>query len=185
MGSISGLGTISRLVAWGCILAATAGLSAGEDLAADFVNAQFEQPPPVSSMVVTGDVSALCTDILGRPYAHGTIQNGSGTNKTAWILSARGKHGPITAGFVVADGRIVCVEVLADRERRGRFIRTRRFLRQFLGVGLRKGTLDSRVDGITGATISSRAVEKMAVLALRLDALSSLPPESTAKEPEK
>ncbi|NQT94600.1 MAG: FMN-binding protein [Lentisphaerae bacterium] len=186
MGSISVSGTISSAVVAAFILGTASDLSAGEDPAAVFIGAQFKKPVAVSSLSVTGDVSNLCADVLGRPYPHGTIRHGDGPGKTAWVLAAKGKHGLITAGFVVADGRIKDVAVLSDRERRGRPIRTRRYLRQFSGVGLRKNnSLDSRVDGITGATISSRAVERMAVLALRLDALSSPPLEPTAKEPKK
>lgn len=147
-------------------------LTAGEDPVAGFIGAQFEAPVAASSLAVTGEVSRLCAKVLGRAYPHGLIQHCGDTEKTVWILSAQGKHGLITAGFIVTAGRIRETSVLADREQRGRPIHTRRFLRQFEGVGLRDNTrLDQRIDGITGATISSKAMEKMALLALRLDAL--------------
>jgi hypothetical protein len=167
----SGMSSRTTVFVIGC-LAAALELTAGEDPVATFIAAQFEAPVAASSLAVSGEVSRLCAEVLGRPYPHGSIQHCGDAEKTVWILSAQGKHGLITAGFIVTAGRILETSVLADRERRGRPIRTRRFLRQFDGVGLRDNTrLDQRIDGITGATISSNAMEKMALLALRLDAL--------------
>lgn len=172
MASIWASGMISRTTVFAIVLAAVLELTAGEDPVAAFIDAQFEESVSVLSLAVTDEVSRLCAEVLGRSYPHGPIQHGGDSDKTVWILSANGKHGLITAGFVVTDGRIQGTSVLADREQRGRPIRTRRFLRQFDGVGLRDNALlDQRIDGITGATISATAMERMALLALRLDAL--------------
>ena len=153
-------------------LAASVELMAGEDSAGRFIAAQFQAPLAPSRLPVTGEVSRLCADVLGRSYARESILHAGDAEKTVWILSAQGKHGLIDAGFVVKDGRLRETRVLDDREQRGRPIRGQRFLRQFEDVGLRDGIrLDRRIDGITGATVSSDAMEKMARLALRLDAL--------------
>ena len=86
-----------------------------------------------------------------------------------WVLETRGRSNTITVGFVVRDGRIQKTEVLVYRERRGREILARSFLRQFEGVSLtEQHRLDRRIDGITGATISVNTMQNLARLALVL-----------------
>lgn len=89
---------------------------------------------------------------------------------TAWILEEIGKDKPITLGVVISASRIERVEVLAFRESRGWEIRYPFFTNQFKGLTLgADGYLSQPVDGITGATLSVRAVERVARLALWLD----------------
>ena len=91
--------------------------------------------------------------------------------RTAWILEEIGKEQPITLGVAVSGERIERVEVLAFRESRGWEIRYPFFTEQFRGVGLAgDGRLSAPIDGITGATLSVRAVERVARLALWLHA---------------
>ncbi len=72
---------------------------------------------------------------------------------------------------MVLAARIERVEVLAFRESRGWEIRYPFFTSQFSGLTLAPdGYLSQSVDGITGATLSVRAVERVARLALWLDA---------------
>jgi len=142
----------------------------GSDATESFVLARFGKPVPVRVLPVTGDTSAICSEVLGRPYAGSSVSYHTDGEQTVWILSARGKHGSIVAGCAVAGGTLQAVQVLADREVRGRGIRTERYLRQYQDCRLTKsGRLSRSVDGITGATMSSGAVKKIAVLALRLD----------------
>jgi hypothetical protein len=90
---------------------------------------------------------------------------------TAWILEDIGKDKPITLGIVVSGNRIERVDVLAFRETRGWEIRYPFFTNQFSGLTLAPdGYLSDSIDGITGATLSVRAVERVARLALWLDA---------------
>lgn len=89
--------------------------------------------------------------------------------KTAWILDEIGKEEPITAGIVVQDGRIGAISVLVYRESRGWEVRYPNFLRQFTGATLTDaGRLSAKVDGISGATLSVRAMRTMAARALLL-----------------
>ena len=91
-------------------------------------------------------------------------------SRTAWILEEIGKDKPITAGFVVEDGHIDTVEVLVFRESRGWEVKYPFFTRQFRDVRLGdRGELNRQVDGITGATLSVRAMTRMARVALLLD----------------
>jgi hypothetical protein len=90
--------------------------------------------------------------------------------RTVWILEDIGKDKPITLGVVIVAARIERVEVLAFRESRGWEIRYPFFTSQFSGLTLAPdGYLSKPVDGITGATLSVRAVERVARLALWLD----------------
>jgi len=166
---MSASATTSKLLL--ALLAAT--LVAAGDEADDFAREAFGTDAPRSTLSVTGDVYRLCRQTVGAPIPREVIYYHSLSNGTVWVLMAQGKHGAITGAFVVQDALIRASRILEDRERRGRGIRGKRYLRQFEGIGLRAGKqLDRRVDGITGATISSRAVERMALLALRLDALT-------------
>lgn len=94
-------------------------------------------------------------------------------NSSAWILEEIGKEEPITAGFVVADGKIAQARILTYRESRGWEVRYPAFLKQFQGVQLQADDyLNQHIDGISGATLSVNAMVRMARLALYFDKLS-------------
>jgi uncharacterized protein with FMN-binding domain len=89
--------------------------------------------------------------------------------RSAWILEEVGKEQPITVGLVVSDGRIERVKVLVFRESRGWEVRHPFFTDQFRDTGLTgERDLDRDIDGISGATLSVRALKKLARLALYL-----------------
>ena len=91
--------------------------------------------------------------------------------RTAWILEDIGKEKPITIGVAVTGAQIEQVQILAFRESRGWEVRYPFFTDQFSGATLADdGYLSRPIDGITGATLSVRAVERVARLALWLDA---------------
>lgn len=98
-------------------------------------------------------------------------------NLSVWILDEIGKEKPITIGIVAQHkegvSKIVDVQVLAFRESRGWEVKHTFFTDQFAGVRRlikgRNSRLEPEVDGITGATLSVRAVEKAAEIALLLD----------------
>ena len=89
--------------------------------------------------------------------------------RTAWILDEIGKDKPITAGVVVSAAGIEKVEVLVFRESRGWEIKFPQFRAQFVNARLDGDRrLNQRIDGITGATLSVKAMKRMARVALRL-----------------
>ena len=93
--------------------------------------------------------------------------------QTAWILDEIGKEEPITAGFLVENGKILQVSILAYRESRGGEVRHASFLKQYQGASLQQDAqLNKTIDGISGATLSVRAVGRMARLALYFDQIS-------------
>ncbi len=108
--------------------------------------------------------------ILGHPYSGLRVRYWRQGGRCVWVLDDIGKEQPITAGFLVEQGRIMDIQVLAYRESRGGEVQQAFFTRQFSGAALTSAdSLNRRVDGITGATLSVRAMERMARLALLFD----------------
>jgi hypothetical protein len=172
MSSDPAIGLAGALGLAGLALAAAAG-----DVAADFAASELGTPPPSSSLELRGPVAGTAERILGHTCPQTRVRYWRAGGRTAWVLEARGKMGPIVAGFVIRDDRIERSAVLSSREQRGRDIQSRRFLAQFEGAALRADlALDRRVDGLTGATVSSNAMRNMARLALHLDTLARGPP---------
>jgi hypothetical protein len=88
---------------------------------------------------------------------------------TIWFLDEIGKERPITFGVAVKDNKIRVIRVLEFRESRGYEIKLPAFTKQFEEVSVdRNGKLDHNIDGITGATMSVRAMKKISRLALML-----------------
>ena len=76
---------------------------------------------------------------------------------------------PITTGLVINEDRVERIRVLEYRESRGGEVRHPFFTGQFKGAGLtEEHRLDRPIDGISGATLSVRALKKLAALALYL-----------------
>jgi hypothetical protein len=127
--------------------------------------------PELQTLWITSDTREAAKEAVGwspRALRMRYWQSGA---RTAWILEEIGKERPITLGIVVSAGRIERVEVLAFRESRGWEIRYPFFTEQFGGITLQDdGYLSQPIDGITGATLSVRATEKVARRALWLDA---------------
>ncbi len=136
----------------------------------DFLQEVFAgDPPPPSVLWLRDGIRTTSTEILGHPYPGLRIRYWIQGDRTAWILEETGKEKPITVGLVVNAQVMERVRVLAFRESRGWEVRYPFFTDQFKGIGLTHGNgLDRPVDGISGATLSVRALEKLARLALYL-----------------
>lgn len=121
-------------------------------------------------------VQAELTAILGHDPTQLRQRYWIAGNKTAWIFEEIGKEEPITAGFLVAGGRIEQARVLIYRESRGMEVRYPAFLNQYDGAGLTAGNrLNKEIDGIASATLSVNAMDRMARAALYLDRMSRTP----------
>lgn len=108
--------------------------------------------------------------LIGRRYEASRVRYWSDGAKTAWILEEIGKTKPITVGYVTSKGKILSVKVLIYRESHGWEVRQEFFTRQFREASLEgDGKLTKRVDNIAGATLSTRALTRLAKLALYLD----------------
>ncbi len=135
-----------------------------------FLNEVFKNNiPRVKKIWLTGEVKKQVTTILNHPPK--TLRTRYWQNKTrsVWILSEVGKERDITVGVVIKQNRIEQIKVLVFRESRGSEVRHAYFTNQFKQVQLSKNTeLSKDIDGITGATLSVRALKKIATLALYL-----------------
>ena len=122
---------------------------------------------------VTKQVASQTEQILGHAPKQLRVKFWKYGAQTAWILDEIGKEEPITAGFVVENGKIVQASILAYLESRGGEVRHANFLKQYQGVGLQQDSqLNKTIDGISGATLSVRAMGRMARLALYYDQIS-------------
>jgi hypothetical protein len=124
-------------------------------------------PPAAQALWIKPDLRHQLTDVLGhKPSLR--VRYWRGDKRTVWILDEVGKDQPITAGVVINDGAIEDIRVLAFRESRGWEIKYPFFTRQFLDARLDRRGLTQDIDGITGATLSVRAMKRMARAALLL-----------------
>ncbi len=138
---------------------------------ADFLLESLGSRDPQSGVVWLDDeLRKLATGILGHPPGVLRMRYWYAGARTAWIIDEIGKEKPITLGVVVEDNEIQAFRVLQFRESRGWEIRYPFFTDQFSLRRLSKsGSLDGRIDGVTGATLSVRAATRSATLALVLD----------------
>ena len=136
----------------------------------EFLQEAFNNTTPDPGVIwLKGDVKDTSSKILGHPYPGLRIRYWGGGDRTAWILEEVGKVKPITVGLVVNANGLEKIQVLAFRESRGWEVRYPFFTDQFTGIGLTdKHELDQTIDGISGATLSVRALKKLARLALYL-----------------
>ena len=135
----------------------------------------------LETLWMTKEVAAQSDKILGHAPKQSRLRYWKSGLKTAWILDEIGKEEPITAGFIVENGKIMQASILAYRESRGWEVRHANFLKQYQNVGLLPDYfLNKNIDGISGATLSVRAMGRMARLALYYDQISRA--ESTTPE---
>lgn len=132
----------------------------------------FRSTDSLARIQVRGEIGRICRDTLGYAYPSDEITWQQLPHSRVWSITTKGRHGPITSQFEVQEGKIINSMVLSSKEQRGQLIKSPSYLRQFSGVSLsNSGALSKSVDGITGATISSKAMESAALLVLNLDAI--------------
>ena len=157
-----------------CILiSAATGLAASTEqvyqTSAAFVRENFaNRVPPARTFWLAPEVRAELKAVLG--HAPGLrMRYWEQSGRTLWILNEVGKVRPITTGVVVANDEIESIRVLVFRESRGWEVRYDFFTNQFVKARLNeKDQLTQPIDGITGATLSVRAMKRMARAALIL-----------------
>lgn len=141
----------------------------------EFVNEVFGADKSAPAVLwLTPDIKNAAKDILNRRLRGVRLRywqpaQAEGHPKTLWVLEEIGKELPITIGVVVKDNHIDQVKILAFRESRGWEVRYPAFTAQYQNAKITADNqLDQHIDGITGATLSVRAVNKVARLALYL-----------------
>ena len=151
----------------------------------DFVSEVFTGNPPKPKVIwITKKLRPAVRKIMGHDLNRLRIRYWQHKQRSAWILEEIGKESPITVGLVVhrlplsamegtgieSQSRLESIRVLEYRESRGDEVRQAFFRDQFTGASLtRNQQLDRPIDGISGATLSVRALTKLARLALFLD----------------
>lgn len=134
----------------------------------DFLQQVFNNEVPAPKILwISGELREAAEKIL--QHAPNTLRTRywyKGT-RSAWILEEIGKEKPITVGIVVNNGKIEAMRVLIFRESRGWEVKYPFFTNQFKQAELRGDLeLNKPIDGITGATLSVRALTRLGRLAL-------------------
>lgn len=142
----------------------------------DFINGIFTSNPEkikLKKIWLTGTKKATVKSILGHPYHKLRVSywiHPDYPNETIWILHEIGKEKMIDVGIAIKDQKIKKLRILKFRESRGWEVRLPFFTKQFDQNSLSTDyKLTKRVDSISGATLSYRAVTKLARMALFLD----------------
>ncbi len=140
----------------------------------EFVKSAFDGKIPATSVLdVSGDVKSRAKNIMAHNYQESRVRYWKQGNRKVWILEEIGKTQPITTGLLVENGRIKSVEILIYRESHGWEVGKPFFTKQFSNASLKDGDrLSAEVKNIAGATLSVRAVTKLARLALYFDSLT-------------
>lgn len=121
---------------------------------------------------VKGKLGDQIKSILGHRYPSLRIRYWQVDERTAWILEEIGKDKPISTGIVINNNRLERLKVLIFKESRGWEVKYPFFTQQFKNAQLDNNlALGQNIDNISGATLSVRAVKKMARLALLLNQL--------------
>lgn len=136
----------------------------------EFINEVFAGAPPApGALWLTKALREPVEQIMGHSLGALRVRYWSDQQRSAWILEEVGKEQPITTGIVVNQGAIERIKVLIFRESRGWEVRHDFFTDQFTDATLTdEHRLDRTIDGISGATLSVRALTKLAQLALFL-----------------
>jgi len=140
----------------------------------EFITQAFDgAPPPPRKLWVSPELDARIRAILGVSLPGLRQRYWHQGERSAWVLEAIGRDRPITAGFVIDNGQLVRTAILIYRESRGAEVRYPFFTDQFTGASLAaEDALDRSIDGITGATLSVRAITGLSRVALLLDGAS-------------
>ncbi|PHS28408.1 MAG: FMN-binding protein [Robiginitomaculum sp.] len=136
-----------------------------------FIAAAFAgELPEAKTLWLNAAIKADVKKILRHDYLGLRVRYWQKNTKTVWVLEEIGKYKPITLGVAINAGAIESLKVLEYRESHGWEVKHDFFTQQFIGARLPKhNKLDRRIDGISGATLSVRALKKLARLALYFD----------------
>lgn len=162
------------------ILAITLALTAcvsGEDRVykqpSDFIKGAFGGKIPATSVLnLSGESKERAKRIMAHSYKESRVRHWDEGDRSVWILEEIGKTQPITTGFVIEGGKIKSIEILIYRESHGWEVSKPFFTAQFADASLKSDDqLSNGVKNVAGATLSVRAVTKLARLALYFDSL--------------
>jgi len=136
-----------------------------------FVSHAFNGEIPKAKVLwLSADDKATISGIMSHQYKRLRLRYWQKNDETVWVIDEIGKEKPITIGVHIKNEQVVELKVLAYRESRGDEVRHDFFTKQFKSASLTKEyMLNQHIDGITGATMSVRALTKVARLSLWLN----------------
>jgi hypothetical protein len=139
---------------------------------AEFLARAFADSPPEPALTwLSGERKTQVRQLLGHDYPALRLRYWCREQRSAWVLEEIGKELPITVGIIIDADHISSLRVLTYRENRGGEVVAPAFTEQFNGAALGgNNTLDTAIDGITGATLSVQALTRLARMALYLHA---------------
>lgn len=133
----------------------------------------FVEDPTAQNLWLKEPHQQAAKKLLGHSYRSLRLRYWIAGDRTAWVLDEIGKEEPITIGVVIANNEIQDVKILSYRESRGGEVRHPFFTNQFKGLFLEPNDrLNERINGISGATLSVRAVSDVSRFALFLHKLT-------------
>jgi len=136
-----------------------------------FIDESFSGQTPSPKVIwIKEDLKKQIENILAHKYKSLRVRYWIKEERSVWILEEIGKTRPITTGIVIDKDKINQINVLVFRESRGWEVRHPFFTKQFIDIGLSNNNkLTKEIDGISGATLSVRALTKLARVALLLN----------------
>jgi hypothetical protein len=143
----------------------------------EFLKQEFgERAPAPRALWIKRDLSVRLQSILEHKPGFMRVRYWQHAAKTVWILDEIGKTELITFAVLIENNTISKISVLEFRETRGWEIKHNFFTQQFHNARLNSDlSLSQPVDNITGATLSVRAMQKIARVALLLDQIIHSP----------
>ncbi len=136
----------------------------------DFIKGSLGAIPATQAINLSAKQQGQVRAILGKNYKTRSVRYWTRNGKTAFILEEIGKTEYITTGIVVKNGKVESVKVLVYRESHGWEVARTAFTNQFRGTSLKSNSQISKAPrNIAGATLSVRALTKLARLALFLE----------------
>ena len=141
----------------------------------DFLNKVFNnQIPKKERIIVKGEYKEKIKSIMGNKYKKRMFSYWRNNTEQVWILNSIGKYKPITAAFITDNCKVKSSHVLVYREQHGYEIKYPAFLLQFKETDMDKTLkLNTKIDNISGATLSVNSMKRMARTALLLSKLSN------------
>ncbi|MEZ9198067.1 FMN-binding protein [Shewanella sp. 10N.286.54.B9] len=137
----------------------------------EFIGQAFNADVPKAKVFWIDETAQQTIEsILAHSFKKMRLRYWQQANESVWIMDEIGKESPITVAIHVKDSAIAQTKVLVYRESRGDEVRHDFFTDQFKSAKLKQDLqLDTHIDGITGATLSVRALTKLSRIALYLD----------------
>jgi len=149
------------------LLAGVAYASVYEDPESFLRQAFSGKVPQAKVLWISGELRENAGKILQHRPATLRTRYWRQAGRSAWILEEIGKEQPITVGIVISDNKIESLKVLIYRESRGWEVKHPFFTDQFTHTQIQPDlNLNKGIDGLTGATLSVRALTKLSRLAL-------------------